>query len=105
MVSRLRAYYDHLVIQSYDYTSTMSRPLYTIPIKERPYHGSLWCKIFFPIVFIAAQIGINSLQFLAVPLLLIPYVGRRAFRRVIDYTKDGYGRLSGSMFLCPVTVE
>jgi hypothetical protein len=30
---------------------------------------------------------------LALPLLLIPFVGSKAFRSVIDYTKDGYGRL------------
>jgi hypothetical protein len=71
--------------------STM--PLYTIPIAQRPSHGPLFSKIFFPIVFNLGQLGINSAQFLALPLLLIPIVGRRAFNSVIDYTKDGYGRL------------
>ncbi|KAK8869793.1 hypothetical protein IAR55_000361 [Kwoniella newhampshirensis] len=55
------------------------RPLYTIPIAERPPHGPLTSKIFFPLLFNLAQLGINSAQFLCLPLLLIPFVGRRAF--------------------------
>ncbi|ORX39896.1 acyltransferase-domain-containing protein [Kockovaella imperatae] len=69
-------------------------PLYTIPIDQRPPHGPLFSKVFFPLVFNVAQICINSTHFLALPLLLIPFgIGRRWFRNVIDYTKDGYGRL------------
>ena len=69
-------------------------PLYTIPIAQRPAHGPLFSKIFFPLFFNLGQLGINSAQFLAVPLLLIPFgIGQKLFRQVIDYTKDGYGRL------------
>ncbi|WRT67165.1 uncharacterized protein IL334_004131 [Kwoniella shivajii] len=69
------------------------RPLHTIPIAQRPPHGPWTSKIFFPLIFTLAQLGINSAQFLSVPLLLIPFVGRRLFEAAIDWTKDGYGRL------------
>ena len=76
--------------------STPPTPLYSIPIDKRPSHGPLFSKVFFPLIFNFGQIGINSTQFLALPLLLIPFgIGRRWFRNVIDYTKDGYGRLRG----------
>lgn len=70
--------------------------IHRVPIAQRPPHGSLFSKIFFPIVFTAAQLGINSAQICALPLLLIPFVGKRLFRSVIDWTKDGYGRLCRS---------
>ncbi|WWC69425.1 uncharacterized protein I206_103364 [Kwoniella pini CBS 10737] len=69
------------------------KPLYTIPIDERPPHGPWTSKVFFPLVFNFAQLGINSAQFLFVPLLLIPVVGRRWFDTAVGWTKDGYGRL------------
>lgn len=69
------------------------KPLYTIPIAERPSHGPIFSKVFFPILFNFGQIGINSAQFLAVPLLLIPVFGRGWFDSVVGWTKDGYGRL------------
>lgn len=69
------------------------KPLYTIPINDRPPHGPWTSKIFFPIIFTLAQLGINSAQFLFVPLLLVPFVGKRLFSRAIGWTKDGYGRL------------
>ena len=73
---------------------SQSPPLYTIPIEQRPPHGPLFSKVFFPLLFNLGQIGINSAQFLALPLLLIPFgVGRRLFDTAVGYTKDGYGRL------------
>ncbi|KIR59988.1 acyltransferase [Cryptococcus bacillisporus CA1873] len=69
------------------------KPLYTIPINDRPPHGPWTSKIFFPIIFTLAQLAINSAQFLFVPLLLVPFVGKRLFSRAIGWTKDGYGRL------------
>ncbi|ORY23045.1 acyltransferase-domain-containing protein [Naematelia encephala] len=69
-----------------------SPPLYTIPIKDRPPHGPLTSKILFPILFNLANLGVNSAQFCAVPLLLIPLFGRRLYESVIGWTKDGYGR-------------
>ncbi|OCF35476.1 acyltransferase [Kwoniella heveanensis BCC8398] len=69
------------------------KPLYTIPIDQRPPHGPWTSKIFFPILFNLAQLGINSVQFLFLPLLLIPFAGRRLFESAIGWTKDGYGRL------------
>ncbi|RSH91971.1 hypothetical protein EHS25_009341 [Saitozyma podzolica] len=69
------------------------RPMYTIPIADRPPHGPLSTKIFFPLFFNLAQLGINSAQFASLPLLLIPFVGRRLYDAAIDWTKDGYGRL------------
>jgi hypothetical protein len=71
----------------------MSQPLYRIPIADRPSHGPLFSRILFPLVFNAAQIGLALSQFVALPLLLVPFVGRKTFGRVVDYTKDGYGRL------------
>jgi hypothetical protein len=68
-------------------------PMYTIPIADRPAHGPLYSKIFFPILFNIGQIGINSAQILALPLLLIPFFGRAWFEGFIGWTKDGYGRL------------
>ena len=72
-----------------------ARPLHTIPIDERPPgHGPLFSKIFFPIAFNLGQIGINSAQFIALPLLLIPFgIGRKLFDDGIGWTKDGYARL------------
>ncbi|WWC90003.1 uncharacterized protein L201_004933 [Kwoniella dendrophila CBS 6074] len=72
------------------------KPLYTIPIDQRPPHGPITSKIFFPFIFNFAQLGINSAQFLLLPLLLIPFVGRRLFDSAIAWTKDGYGRLCKS---------
>lgn len=71
-------------------------PMYTIPIADRPPHGPLFSKIFFPLLFNFGQIGINSAQILALPLLLIPVFGRGWFEGVIGWTKDGYGRLCRS---------
>lgn len=68
-------------------------PLHTIPIDQRPSHGPIVSKIFFPLIFNVAQIGLAFSQVVAFPLLLVPFVGRSAFRNVVDYTKDGYGRL------------
>ncbi|KAK6902969.1 hypothetical protein I203_108230 [Kwoniella mangroviensis CBS 8507] len=73
------------------------KPLYTIPIDQRPPHGPLTSKIFFPLIFNLAQLGINSAQFLCLPLLLIPIVGRGWFDSAIGWTKDGYGRLRESI--------
>jgi hypothetical protein len=70
--------------------------MYTIPIAERPPHGPLITKILFPLLFNLGQLGINSAQFAALPLLLIPWFGRRMFDAAIDWTKDGYGRLRES---------
>jgi len=71
------------------------KPLYTIPIDQRPRgHGPLFSKILFPLVFNLGQLGINSAQFLALLLLLIPFgIGRRLFDDAIGWTKDGYGRM------------
>ncbi|WWD15934.1 hypothetical protein CI109_100358 [Kwoniella shandongensis] len=69
------------------------RPLYTIPIKDRPPHGPWMSKILFPLLFTLAQLGINSAQFLLLPLLLVPFAGRQLFESAIGWTKDGYGRL------------
>ena len=69
------------------------KPLYTIPINDRPPHGPWTSKILFPVIFTLAQLGINSTQFLFVPLLLVPFVGKRLFSSAIGWTKDGYGRL------------
>ncbi|OWZ63284.1 hypothetical protein AYX14_06762 [Cryptococcus neoformans] len=69
------------------------KPLYTIPINNRPPHGPWTSKILFPVIFTLAQLGINSAQFLFVPLLLVPFVGKRLFSSAIGWTKDGYGRL------------
>jgi hypothetical protein len=69
------------------------KEMYTIPIADRPPHGPLYSKIFFPILFNFGQIGINSAQILALPLLLIPIFGRKWFDGIIGWTKDGYGRL------------
>jgi len=69
------------------------KEMYTIPIADRPPHGPLYSKIFFPILFNFGQIGINSAQILALPLLLIPVLGRKWFDEIIGWTKDGYGRL------------
>jgi len=69
------------------------KEMYTIPIADRPPHGPIYSKIFFPILFNFGQIGINSAQILALPLLLIPVFGRKWFDGIIGWTKDGYGRL------------
>ena len=69
------------------------KEMYTIPIADRPPHGPLYSKTFFPILFNFGQIGINSAQILALPLLLIPVFGRQWFDGIIGWTKDGYGRL------------
>lgn len=70
-------------------------PLYTIPIDRRPPHGPLFSKIFFPLLFNLGQLGINSAQFLTLPLLLIPFWGQGLFDEAIGWTKDCYGRLRG----------
>lgn len=72
-----------------------SPPLYTIPIAERPTgHGKLFSKLVFPVVFNLGLLGINSVQFLLLLLLLIPGErGRLLYKRAIDWTKDGFGRL------------
>lgn len=71
----------------------MPQPLYTIPIADRPPgHGRLWSKIAFPLVFNLGILGINSAQFLCLLLLLLPG-GRQLYKRAIDWTKDGFGRL------------
>lgn len=69
-------------------------PLYTIPMDKRPPGYGPWrSKIVFPLVFDLGMLGINSAQFLFLPLLLIPVVGQQLFRRAIAWTKDGFGRL------------
>ncbi|TXT06073.1 hypothetical protein VHUM_03546 [Vanrija humicola] len=75
--------------------ATSTRPMYSIPIKDRPEgYGSWVSKIFFPIVFMLACFGMGTSQWLFMPLLLLPYgSGRRLFREAIDWTKDGFGRL------------
>ena len=77
------------------HTSTIMahQALHTIPIADRPAHGPWFSRVLFPLVFNLGQIGIFTSQVLALPLLLIPFVGSKAFREVVDYTKDGYGRL------------
>lgn len=67
--------------------------LYTIPIADRPRHGPLFSKVFFPLAFNLGILGINAVQFCALPLLLLPVVGRGMFEAVIDWTKDSFGRL------------
>ncbi|RXK39525.1 acyltransferase [Tremella mesenterica] len=69
------------------------KPMYQIPISQRPSHGPLYSKIFFPLLFCLGQLFINTTQFLCLPLLLVPVVGRRSFDSAIGWTKDGYGRL------------
>ena len=87
------------------------KPLYTIPISERPPgHGPLFSKVFFPIFNLLCVIGINSAQFIALPLLLIPFgLGRRLYDDAIGWTKDGYGRMRElarqSLILCADTVD
>ena len=70
-----------------------AQPLHTIPIASRGSHGPLTSKIFFPLIFNIAQICLFATMILATPLLLLPVIGRRSFYAVINYTKDGYGRL------------
>jgi lysocardiolipin and lysophospholipid acyltransferase len=77
------------------------KEMYTIPIADRPPHGPLYSKIFFPILFNFGQIGINSAQILALPLLLIPVFGRKWFDGIIGWTKDGYGRLCTHSYTSP----
>jgi hypothetical protein len=68
--------------------------MYSIPMKQRPPgYGSWWSKIAFPIIFNLGCLGLNSVQFLFLPLLLIPGIGSALFHRAIDWTKDGFGRL------------
>nr|ODN88031.1 acyltransferase [Cryptococcus depauperatus CBS 7841] len=69
------------------------KPLYTIPIVDRHDRGPWTSRIFFPIFFTLGHIGGISAQFMSVPLLLIPLIGRRLFDNVIGWTKDGYARL------------
>lgn len=74
--------------------SSTPPPLYTLPIDKRPPgYGPWFSKIVFPIVFNLGILGISSAQFLFLPLLLIPILGRPLFRRAIAWTKDGFGRL------------
>ena len=72
-----------------------AEPLYTIPIEQRPKgNGPISSKIFFPVLFFLGTFGIHSSQWLALPLLLIPFgYGQRWFDQVIGVSKDGYGRL------------
>jgi len=79
--------------------------MYTTPISDRPPHGPLYSKIFFPILFNFGQIGINSAQILALPLLLVPFYGRGWFDAIIGWTKDGYGRLCGSTHFHSLILE
>lgn len=74
-------------------------PLYTIPMVQRPAgHGRLFSKIVFPLIFNLGMLGINSAQFLFLILLLIPGdFGRRLYKRCVDWTKDGFGRLCKSL--------
>jgi len=72
---------------------TMTPPIHTIPISSRGSHGKLSSKILFPLIFNLAQVGLFVTMLSATPLLLLPVVGRRAFVAVVNYTKDGYGRL------------
>ncbi|KAL1409686.1 hypothetical protein Q8F55_003682 [Vanrija albida] len=75
--------------------STATKPLWSIPIKNRPEaYGSWVAKIFFPIVFMLGCFGMGTSQWLFMPLLLIPNgIGYRLFHEAIDWTKDGFGRL------------
>lgn len=69
-------------------------PLYTIPMASRPKgYGSLFSKVVFPLVFNLGILGINSAHFVCLLLLLIPVYGRGLYKRAIDWTKDGFGRL------------
>ncbi|BEI87178.1 hypothetical protein CcaverHIS002_0705240 [Cutaneotrichosporon cavernicola] len=73
--------------------SPPTQPLYTIPIADRPaWHGRLWSRIVFPLVFDLGILGLNSAQFLCLALLLLPG-GKQLYKRAIDWTKDGFGRL------------
>lgn len=84
------------------YKDASGPPLYTIPIKRRPRgYGSWFSKIFFPIVFNLGILGINSAQFLLLPLCIVPWVGSDLFRRAIDWTKDGFGRLRELLTIRP----
>lgn len=75
--------------------------LHKIPINDRPPGGGpLFSKIFFPLAFDCGIIGTNLIQFCALPLLLIPFVGRGMFEAVIDWTKDSFGRLCELTSLC-----
>ena len=71
-------------------------PMHTIPIADRPRHGTWWNTLMFPLLFNLGILGISSAQVCAVPLLLVPFVGRRLFEGVVDWTKDGFGRLRES---------
>ncbi|BEJ18203.1 hypothetical protein CspHIS471_0704800 [Cutaneotrichosporon sp. HIS471] len=73
--------------------SPPTQPLYTIPIADRPaWHGRLWSRIVFPLVFNLGILGLNSAQFLCLALLFFPG-GKQLYKRAIDWTKDGFGRL------------
>ncbi|CAD6569599.1 MAG: hypothetical protein TREMPRED_005325 [Tremellales sp. Tagirdzhanova-0007] len=82
------------------------KPLYTIPISQRPPgYGPLFSKVFFPIVNGLCVLGINSAQFMALPLLLIPYgLGRRLFDDAIGWTKDGYGLIAITVLFAPTSI-
>lgn len=79
--------------------SVKASDMHTIPISDRPPHGPLFSKIFFPLLFDLGIIGIHTTQLCALPLLLIPIWGRKWFEAVIDWTKDGFGRLREWLFL------
>ena len=49
-----------------------SKDIHRIPISQRPTHGPLFSKLFFPIIFTAAQIGVRESRHL---------VGRETLRR------------------------
>ena len=50
-------------------------PMHTIPIADRPRHGTWWNTLMFPLLFNLGILGISSAQVCAVPLLLVPFVG------------------------------
>ena len=77
-------------------TRSDRKNMHTIPIADRPRHGSWWNTLMFPLLFNLGILGISTAQMCALPLLLIPVVGRRMFGGVVDWTKDGFGRLRES---------
>jgi hypothetical protein len=68
-----------------------SAPLYTIPIADRPSHGPIFSKVFFPLVVNLVLVGHFIVHVLATSLLLIPFgVGRQCFDAGIGYSKAGF---------------
>jgi hypothetical protein len=76
--------------------TTPAEAMHTVPIANRPRHGSWWNTIMFPLLFNVGILGLSFAQMCALPLLLVPFVGRRMFEGVIDWSKDGFGRLCES---------